>query len=93
LKIKIELCIIEGGMKEFTRTGTYPRFLIFYVVDWNKKWRVKLRSDYQKGVLNSNGNPLFEYYFQNGKCKIRELSSSAQNSFYSIDKISYLMRD
>jgi len=81
---------VNGGMREFERTGEYPEYLLFYLEDYKKTWRVKLRNDSQNGILKMNKKPQFEYRYINGACWIRDIN---ETNFTEIQFYSFIMQD
>jgi len=53
----------EGGMREFARTGKYPKRLQFYSSLFNKNWNHKVTEDTKTGKVKSRGKTLFSYNF------------------------------
>jgi hypothetical protein len=90
MKINVTLTIIQGGMREFERTGVYPEYLLFYLPEYKRSWRVKLRKHTQNGYLKLNGETHFEYAYKNGKCKLRNIGS---NSWTNIPDVLLMMCD
>ena len=66
---------IEGGMREFERTGIYPEFLLFNIPGTRQNWRIRIKRIPQKGVLKSKGKVVFEYSFHDHWCKFREVQN------------------
>ena len=70
--MQLEITHIQGGMREFERTGIYPEYLIFNLTGTNQSWRVKIKTKPQQGVLKSKGVVVYEYMFDGYFCKFRE---------------------
>ena len=64
---------IQGGMREFERTGIYPEYLLFNLPGTRESWKVRIKQKPQKGVLKSNGKVLYEYSFDGTFCKYRKV--------------------
>jgi hypothetical protein len=71
MKINVTLALLQGGMREFEKTGVYPEYLLFYLPDYKRSWRLKLRKKNQNGFLKLNGENQFEYVYKNGKCNLK----------------------
>lgn len=84
------LTIVKGGLREFERTGEYPEYLLFYLENYKKTWRVKLRNNSQYGILKMNKKPQFEYRYINGECRIRSIN---EKNFTEIQFYSIIMQD
>jgi hypothetical protein len=63
--MKVSLTIVQGGMREFERTGIYPEYLLFYFHEHKRTWRVKLCNETQRGYLKLKGINQFEYIYDN----------------------------
>ena len=90
MKMNVTLTILQGGMREFERTGVYPEYLLFYLPEYKRSWRVKLRKKNQNGFLKLNGENHFEYAYKNGRCKIKICDS---NSWTTIPDAILMMCD
>ena len=90
MKMNVTLTILQGGMREFERTGEYPEYLLFYLPDYKRSWRVKLHKKNQNGFLKLKGEKHFEYAYKNGNCKMRTCGS---NSWTTISDIILTMCD
>ena len=89
-KMNVSLTIVQGGKREFERTGIYPEYLLFYFPELKRTWRVKLRNETQRGFLKSKGFNQFEYVYKNGNCKIK---SCAAKTFTKIEDALMMMCD
>ncbi len=88
--MNVSLTIVQGGKLEFHRTGIYTEYLLFYLPDEKRTWRVKLRNETQRGFLKSKGMNQFEYVYKIGSCKIKLCTS---NSFTKIKDVVMMMCD
>ena len=43
-----EITHIQGGMREFERTGIYPEYLLFNLPGTSQSWRVKIKKNPQE---------------------------------------------
>ena len=66
-----------------------PGVLIVYLPD-EKRWRVELRNETQRGFLKSKGMNQIEYVYKNGSCKIKLCTC---NSFTKIKDVVMMMCD
>ena len=69
----LEITHIQGGMREFERTGIYPEYLLFNLPGNRQSWRIRIRHTPQEGVLKSKGKILYEYSFDGSLCKFRKV--------------------
>lgn len=69
----LKITHIQGGMREFERTGIYPEYLFFILPGTRRNWKIKIDCTPQHGVLKSKGNVVYEYIFDEGFCKYREV--------------------
>lgn len=69
----MELTHIQGGMREYERTGVYPEYLLFNLPGTHQSWKVRIKQTPQEGVLKSKGKVLYEYSFDGCLCKYREV--------------------
>ena len=53
--MELEVTHIQGGMREFERTGVYPEYLLFNLPGTRQKWRIRIKQTPQQGVLKSKG--------------------------------------
>ena len=72
----IEITHIQGGMREFERTGIYPEYLLFNLPGTRQNWRIRIKRIPQKGILKSKGKVVFEYSFYGHWCKFREVQNN-----------------
>lgn len=70
----MEITHIQGGMREFERTGIYPEYLLFNLPGTRQSWKVKIRHTPQQGILKSKGQPVYEYSFDGSRCKFRRIN-------------------
>ena len=71
--MKLEITHIKGGMREFERTGIYPEYLLFNLPGTKQNWRIRITEKPQTGVLRSEGLLVFEYSFDEQRCKYRSV--------------------
>lgn len=69
----LKITQIQGGMREFERTGLYPEYLLFNLAGTRQNWRVKIVQTPQQGVLKSKGKTMYEYSFNGHSCKYRKV--------------------
>lgn len=69
----LEITHIQGGMREFERTGIYPEYLQFNNPDTRQNWMIRIKQAPQQGVLKSKGKVVYEYSFDEGFCRYREV--------------------
>ena len=72
--MKLEVTHIQGGMREFERTGIYPEYLLFNLPGTRQNWKVRVKQTPQEGVLKSKGKVLYEYSFNGSWCKYRRVN-------------------
>ena len=68
-----EITHIQGGMREFERTGVYPEYLLFNLSGTSQSWRVKIKKKPQEGVLKSKGAIVYRYKFDGHFCNFRKV--------------------
>lgn len=73
--MNLEITHIQGGMREFERTGIYPEYLLFNLPSTRQNWMIKIKQTPQEGVLKSKGKVLYEYSFNGDVCKFRQVKS------------------
>lgn len=78
--MNLEITFVQGGMREFERTGIYPEYLLFNFVGTKQHRRVKVKNKPQKGILKSKGIPVYEYSFDGHLCKFRKVNTDASFS-------------
>lgn len=69
----LQITHIQGGMREFERTGIYPEYLLFNLPGTRQSWRIKIKQTPQQGVLKSKGKILYEYRFDGSGCRFRKV--------------------
>lgn len=62
---------IQGGLREFQRTGIYPDKIIFSSSLLAKSWRLKVKTDNQSGSIKFDGGVIFNYRLFNDCCEIQ----------------------
>lgn len=60
-----------GGLIEFTKTGSYPDYLVFKSPVLKKTWRQKVKSEKQYGTIKSNGHTLFHYQLTENRFRMQ----------------------
>ena len=88
--MNVSLTIVQGGKREFARTGIYTEYLLFYLPEHKRTWRVKLRNETQCGFLKLKGINQFEYVYKNENFKIK---SCAAKNFTKIEDVIMMMCD
>lgn len=76
----MEITHIQGGMREFERTGIYPEYLLFNLPGTRQSWKVRIKQKQQKGVLKSKGKVLYQYNFDGDVCKFRKVEGDGSFS-------------
>jgi hypothetical protein len=71
----MEITHIQGGMREFERTGIYPEYLLFNLPGTRQSWKVRIKQTPQEGVLKSKGKVLYQYSFDEKWCKFSKVKS------------------
>ncbi|MGM1057236.1 MAG: hypothetical protein ACQEWG_15220 [Bacteroidota bacterium] len=66
---------VQGGMREFERTGIYPEYLLFNLPGTRQNWTIRIKERPQLGVLKSKGEILYEYNFDGYSCNFRKLKN------------------
>lgn len=70
--MSLEITHIQGGMREFERTGIYPEYLLFNQAGTRQNWTIRIKLTPQEGVLKSKGKVLYEYSFDGDRCIFRK---------------------
>ncbi len=78
--MRLEITHVQGGMREFERTGIYPEYLLFNLPGSRQSWKVKIKKTPQTGVLKSKGKVLYEYSFDGNYCKFRKVHADGSYS-------------
>lgn len=76
----LEVTHVQGGMREFERTGIYPEYLLFNLPGTRQSWRIRIKQIPQKGILKSKGKILYEYSLEEQGCKFRKVKSDGSFS-------------
>ena len=76
----LEITHIQGGMREFERTGIYPEYLLFNLPGTRQNWMIRIKQTPQEGVLKSKGKVLYEYSFGDSWCKYRTVKGDGSFS-------------
>jgi hypothetical protein len=58
----LHITYIQGGLKEFSETGVYPRRLTVHDVDVNKTWRRKITEKNCKGDFKMGNIIMYSYH-------------------------------
>lgn len=82
-----------GGLIEFQRTGIYPNNLIFYSPKFQRTWKVKLVSENQTGSLKIKKEEKFQYLFNEGVCKMKEIDNGITLTDWQEVDMSVIMID
>ncbi|SHG68492.1 hypothetical protein SAMN05444483_12212 [Salegentibacter echinorum] len=67
--MSLEITHIQGGVREFEKTGVYPEYLLFNLPGTKQSWRVKVKKKPQTGNLKSKEVVVHEYSFDGHFCK------------------------
>ena len=89
--MELEVTHIQGGMREFERTGIYPEYLLFNLPGTRKNWRIRIKQTPQTGVLKSKGRVLYEYRFDGSGCSFRNVKNDG--SFSAWKKPEFMMHE
>ncbi|MCG9970726.1 plasmid pRiA4b ORF-3 family protein [Christiangramia crocea] len=89
----LEITLIQGGMREFERTGIYPEYLLFNLPGTRQSWKVRIKQKPQKGVLKSKGKVLYEYNFSDSWCKYRKAADGLFTDWREPESMIIEMRD
>ncbi len=73
--MSLEITHIQGGMREFERTGIYPEYLLFNLPATRQSWKMRVKSKPQQGILKSKGKVVYEYNFDGHWCKFRKINA------------------
>ena len=85
---------VQGGMREFERTGVYPEYLLFNLPGTRQNWTIRIKETPQEGVLKSKGKVLYEYSFDGNWCKFRKVKGDGSFSqWIEPESMSTEMRD
>ena len=92
--MNLEIRHVQGGMREFERTGIYPEYLLFNLPGTHQNWKVKIKEKPQQGVLKSKGVVVYQYHFDGHFCKFRRVNSDGSFSVWmEPESMSIEMRD
>lgn len=67
---------IQGGLREFQRTGVYPDNIIFSSWQLGKSWKQKVKTDNQLGSIKMNGSVSFNYRLVEDHCEIQIVTNT-----------------
>ena len=67
---------IQGGFREFERTGIYPDNIIFTSLQLAKSWKQKVKSDHQNGCVKIDGSVIFNYRLIDDQCEIQIVTNT-----------------
>ena len=87
----MEVTHIQGGMREFERTGIYPEYLLFHLPGTRQSWRIRIKTTPLKGILKSKGKPTYEYSWDGSRCKFRRINPD--NTFSEWMEPEYMMTE
>ncbi|MBM3403170.1 MAG: hypothetical protein FJY21_12855 [Bacteroidetes bacterium] len=70
----------QGGMREFSKTGVYPDYVVFYSGKLKKRWKQKVIKENQKGQVKSEGIVFFNYELSDNGCRVLFVGENTPNS-------------
>ena len=77
----------KGGMREYQRTGIYPRHLTFFSKKYDREWSRKLKGETKKGCLTINKEVVYKYHFdENEDCTVTDKHGN-EVEVYRIDEM------
>ena len=92
--MNLEITHIQGGMRQFERTGIYPEYLLFNLPGTRQNWMIRIKQTPQKGFLKSKGKILYEYDFDGRRCRFRTVNADGSSSKWrEPEAMSIEMRD
>ena len=92
--MELEITHVQGGMREFERTGVYPEYLLFNLPGTRQNWKVRIKQTPQNGFLKSKGKVVYEYRFKEHSLKLRKVKSDGSFSeWMQPESVSIEMRD
>jgi hypothetical protein len=84
---------IQGGIREFQRTGVYPDNIIFSSWQLGKSWKQKMKTDNQLGNVKMNGSVIFNYRLIEDHCEIQMVTGKVPMEVWIRKEISITMCD
>lgn len=92
--MSLQITHIQGGMREFERTGIYPDYLLFNLSCTRQSWKVRIKKTPQEGVLKIKGKVLYEYNFDGYSCNFRKLENDGSFTTWMVPECLIIeMRD
>ena len=84
---------IQGGFREFERTGIYPDNIIFTCWQLGKSWKQKVKTDNQFGRVKMDGIVIFNYRLIEDQCEIQVVKDAQIETKWIKKEISITMCD
>ena len=84
---------IQGGMREFEKTGKYPDYLHFYSSHYRRRWKQRCVSDDQTGTIRYKGEVIFEYRLTDTACTGRAILGGEAVSEWEDIKMEHRLQD
>lgn len=84
---------IQGGMREFQKTGIYPDNIIFTSWQLDKSWKQKVKADNQFGCVKMDGIVIFNYRLLEDHCEIQIVQDASSDAKWIKKEISITMCD
>lgn len=84
---------IQGGFREFERTGIYQDNIIFISWQLDKSWKQKMKTDNQSGSIKMDGKVIFNYRLIDDQCEIQIVKDAPIESEWIRKEISITMCD
>jgi hypothetical protein len=84
---------IQGGLREFQRTGIYPDNIIFTSWQLAKSWKQKVKADNQFGCVKMDGSVIFNYRLLEDHCEIQIVQDASSDAKWIKKEISITMCD
>jgi hypothetical protein len=78
----INVTRVQGGFREFERTGIYPDHLVFKSSLLKKTWKQRVKSEKQNGVIKSKGNTLFNYELTPNRFRLKYIDPDGEQSLW-----------
>lgn len=82
-----------GGIVETMRTGIYPDKLRIASFKYNHDWRIKVKDDYQLGVLRIKRVAVYNYKMNDEKFYVQQVVNSVTVSDWVLVEMDILMVD
>lgn len=84
---------IQGGFREFERTGIYQDNIIFISWQLGKSWKQKVKTDNQFGRVKMDGIVIFNYRLIEDQCEIQVVKDALIEAKWIKKEISITMCD